>query len=213
VGAGGVRLVGLGEGGGGVAELHHLVLLVGGKAGEELRLIHVEEDAVDRVEGQAIPAGDPRLESHPARFALVAFAGELATRYGVTGWQPREAFCAARRCFREWLAENNTGQAADDRALFAQVGAFMQAHSSTRFPPHDAAPDVLARYLNRAGFTFTDDDGSLQFWAMPESFKKELCKGFQPRNAARALIKAGWMLAGDIEGNKQRSARQKRIRP
>ena len=47
---------------------------------------------------------------------------------------------------------------------------------------------------------------------MPESFKKELCKGFQPRNAARALIKAGWMLAGDIEGNKQRSTRQKRIR-
>ena len=147
-----------------------------------------------------------------ARFALVAFAGELATRYGVTGWQAGEAFRAARRCFREWLAENNTGQAADDRALFAQVAAFMQAHSSTRFPPHDAAPDVLARYLNRAGFTFTDDDGSLQFWAMPESFKKELCKGFQPRNAARALIKAGWMLAGDIEGNKQRSTRQKRIR-
>ena len=147
-----------------------------------------------------------------ARFALVAFAGELATRYGVTGWQAGEAFRAARRCFREWLAENNTGQAADDRALFAQVAAFMQAHSSTRFPPHDAAPDVLARYLNRAGFTFTDDDGSLQFWVMPESFKKELCKGFQPRNAARALIKAGWMLAGDIEGNKQRSTRQKRIR-
>jgi len=147
-----------------------------------------------------------------ARFALVAFSGELATRYGVTGWQAGEAFRAARRCFREWLAENNTGQAADDRALFAQVAAFMQAHSSTRFPPHDAAPELLARYLNRAGFTFTDDDGSLQFWVMPESFKKELCKGFQPRNAARALIKAGWMLAGDIEGNKQRSTRQKRIR-
>ncbi|MTD33444.1 hypothetical protein [Paludibacterium denitrificans] len=55
-----------------------------------------------------------------ARFALVAFAGELATRYGVTGWQAGEAFRAARRCFREWLAENNTGQAADDRALFAR---------------------------------------------------------------------------------------------
>ncbi len=147
-----------------------------------------------------------------ARFALVAFAGELATRYGVTGWQPREALQAARRCFREWLAENNTGQAADDRALFAQVAAFMQAHSSTRFPPHDAAPELLARYLNRAGFTFTDDDGSLQFWVMPEPFKKELCKGFQPRNAARSLIKAGWMLAGDIEGNTQRSTKQRRVK-
>lgn len=147
-----------------------------------------------------------------ARFALVAFAGELATRYGVTGWQAGEAFRAARHCFSEWLAENSTGQAADDRNLFAQVGAFMQAHSATRFPPHDADPDTLARFINRAGFRFTDDGGILQFWVQTEPFKRELCKGFDQRAAARALIQAGWMLAGDTEGSTQRSTRKRRIR-
>lgn len=147
-----------------------------------------------------------------ARFALVAFAGELATRYGVTGWQAGEAYRAARRCFREWLAENNTGQAADDRALFAQVAAFMQAHSSTRFPPHDAATEVLARHPNRAGFTFTDEQGGIHFWVLTEPFKRELCKGFNHTAAARSLIKAGWMLAGDVDGSKQRNTRKKRIK-
>ncbi|PTU64211.1 hypothetical protein DB032_04425 [Chromobacterium sp. Panama] len=147
-----------------------------------------------------------------ARFALVAFAGELATRYGVTGWQAGEAFQSARRCFREWLAENNSGMAADDRALFAQVAGFMQSHSTTRFPPHDATPEVLARYLNRAGFTFTDEKGGLQFWVLTEPFKREVCKGFPHTAAARTLIKAGWMQIGDTEAHKQRNTRKKRIK-
>ncbi|WP_019102715.1 DUF927 domain-containing protein [Chromobacterium haemolyticum] len=165
------------------------------------------------IEFLGVPAGAAQEVGRvAARFALVAFAGELATRYGVTGWRPGEAAQAARRCFREWLAENNTGMAADDRALFAQVSGFMQAHSSTRFPPHDAAPEVLARHLNRAGFTFTDDQGVLQFWVLSEPFKKELCRGYTPLIAARALLRCGWLLPGDTEGNKRRSTRKKRIK-
>jgi putative DNA primase/helicase len=110
------------------------------------------------------------------------------------------------------LAENNTGQAADDRALFAQVAAFMQAHSSTRFPDHDADQETLARHHQRAGFRYVDEQGDMQFWVMSEPFKKELCKGFQTLAAVRAMVKAKWMQVGDVEGGKQRSTRQKRIK-
>ena len=88
----------------------------------------------------------------------------------------------------------------------------MQAHGSTRFPDHDADPESMARHHNRAGFRYTDEAGELQFWVLSEPFKKELCKGFQTLAAARSLIGAGWMLAGDIEGNKRRNTRQKRIK-
>ncbi|MTD33443.1 hypothetical protein [Paludibacterium denitrificans] len=71
---------------------------------------------------------------------------------------------------------------------------------------------MLARHLNRAGFTFTDDKGGIHFWVLTEPFKRELCKGFNHTAAARSLIKAGWMLAGDIDGNKQRNTRKKRIK-
>ncbi len=39
------------------------------------------------------------------RFALVAAAGELATRLGVTGWPEGEAIRAVRVCLKAWLAE------------------------------------------------------------------------------------------------------------
>jgi len=41
------------------------------------------------------------------RFAVVAAGGELATHYGLTGWQPGESFIAAKACFENWL--NNVG--------------------------------------------------------------------------------------------------------
>ncbi|NWK79815.1 DUF927 domain-containing protein [Aquitalea sp. LB_tupeE] len=165
------------------------------------------------LERMSIPAGAAEEVGRvAARFALVGLAGELATRYGVTGWKSGEAVRSARQCFREWLAENGTGKAADDRALLAQVSAFMQSNSSTRFPPHDAPEETLNRYYNRAGFTCPDEQGGIQFWVMSEPFKRELCKGFNPTSAAKALISAGWMLPGDIEGKTKRLTRKKRIK-
>lgn len=38
-----------------------------------------------------------------ARFALVAFGGELATTLGITGWRPGEAFSGTAACFKAWL--------------------------------------------------------------------------------------------------------------
>jgi putative DNA primase/helicase len=172
----------------------------------------IKDGVTELIKALAVPAGAaPEVGRVAARFALVALAGALATRYGITGWQPGEAFQAARRCFREWLAENSAGMGADDRALFAQIGGFMQTHSSTRFPPHDAGPEILARHLNRAGFSFTDDQGAMQFWVLTEPFKNELCKGFSTVPAVRVLVKAGWLLQGEVDSGKQRSTRRKRI--
>lgn len=196
----------------GTAGQAFLQQLTSGAEQETIRA-NVRESVTAIIGNLGVPKGAAEeIGRVAARFALVAFAGELATRYGVTGWAPGEAYRAARQCFREWLAENNTGLAADDRALFAQVAAFMQAHGSTRFPDHDADPESMARHHNRAGFRYTDEAGELQFWVLSEPFKKELCKGFQTLAAARSLIGAGWMLAGDTDGNKQRSTRKKRIK-
>ena len=45
-----------------------------------------------------IPEGvAPEVGRVAARFALVAFSGELATQFGVTGWNKGEALKAAIR--------------------------------------------------------------------------------------------------------------------
>lgn len=140
-----------------------------------------------------------------ARFGLVAYAGELATKLGVTGWQQGAATMAAQRCFNDWLKESGGAMGADEKALFAQVSAFLQAHGVSRFPPHDISHDELRHVQNRAGFSFNDGE-AISYWAESGAFKKELCKGFNPATAAKALHQAGWLEVGP-----DRTQQKKRI--
>jgi putative DNA primase/helicase len=137
----------------------------------------------------------PEVGRVAARFALVGFAGALATRFCVTGWKADEALKSALRCFNDWLKESGGAIGADEKALFAQVTAFMQAHGSSRFPPHDIEEEALRRVLNRAGFSFREGD-EVKYWVESGAFKNELCKGFHPAGAAKSLTKAKWLEAG-----------------
>ncbi|WP_051304959.1 DUF927 domain-containing protein [Chitinilyticum litopenaei] len=145
------------------------------------------------------------------RFALIAYAGELATRYGITGWQPGEAVRAAQKCFAAWFAEAGAELGADDRALFARVASFLQLHGSSRFPPSDADPDELARYPNRAGFRDLRPDGAYEYWVCLEVFKNEICKGINHSAAAQRLIAAGLMRSGEVVNGKPRMTIKPRI--
>ena len=85
---------------------------------EIVRLMRIQEGAA------------PEVGRIAARFALVAFAGELATNLG-----------------------------ADEKALFAQATAFLQANGASRFPPYDISEEELRRVLNRAGFSHITESG------------------------------------------------------
>jgi putative DNA primase/helicase len=147
----------------------------------------------------------PEVGRVAARFALVAFAGELATQFGVTGWCKGEALKAAIRCFDDWLSDAGGAMGADDKALFAQVSAFLQAHGASRFPPHDISQDDLQRFQNRAGFSCNSGE-TVFYWVESGAFKRELCKGFNPTAAAKSLVKAGW-----LEHGSDRTQQKKRI--
>ncbi|WP_234832699.1 DUF927 domain-containing protein [Aeromonas veronii] len=70
------------------------------------------------------------------RFALVAAAGELATRLGVTGWPDGEALRAVRVCLKAWLAERGHLGNKEDAATLEQVRGFVTAHQYTRAGAH-----------------------------------------------------------------------------
>ncbi len=55
------------------------------------------------------------------RFALVAGAGELATKLGLTGWQPGEALQAAGACLKAWLSQRGGESNQEERAMLALV--------------------------------------------------------------------------------------------
>lgn len=139
--------------------------------------------------------GAPEIGRVAARFALVAFAGELATSLGITEWDKGEALKASIRCFDDWFSESGGATGADDKALFAQVSAFLQSHGASRFPPHDISQEDFQRVQNRAGFSHNNGE-NVFYWVESGAFKRELCKGFNHSFAAKSLIKAGWLEPG-----------------
>ncbi|GHT84431.1 hypothetical protein AGMMS49543_14090 [Betaproteobacteria bacterium] len=93
-----------------------------------------------------------------SRFTLVALAGELATLWGVTGWQTGEARAAALACFSAWLdARGGAGKQEDTEAV-ELVRGFVQQNDAAFDLWHRVGDDHAPRSIKRAG---------MQRWLVP----------------------------------------------
>lgn len=152
-------------------------------------------DSIKSFLGEAVPAGaSGQVERVARRFALVAVAGELATRYKLTGWTEGEATQAARKCFAAWLEGNGGNGNREERAILAQVRAFFEAHGASRFEDLKALNDQ--RIPNRAGYYRNGEDGEREFLVLREAFHREVCQGFDEKTVKQVLLKAGLLLPG-----------------
>lgn len=149
---------------------------------------------IDRIAGQWIPdAASGQVHRVGRRFAVVAAAGELATEAGITGWPEGEATQAARACFNAWLASRGGIGNAEDGQMLRQVRRFFEAHGEGRFTEWSrAADDHAPKTLHRAGFrkAIKDEAGdavSWEYYVFTETFRTELCEGFDPKAVLRIL--------------------------
>ena len=138
-----------------------------------------------------------QVERVARRFGLVADAGEMASRYGLTGWAPGEAVAAVGKCFGCWLEGFGGTGNREERALLSQVRAFFEQHGASRFEAIDGDQDK--RIVDRAGFYRADADGHREYLVLPEVFRQEVCRGFDPKGAIQTLIRAGWLIRGSDE--------------
>lgn len=158
-----------------------------------------------------MPEGaDGQVRSVANRFALVACAGELATRYGVTGWPSGEAVRAAGVCFKAWLDQRGGSGAREDQTAIARVRAFIEQHGDGRFTILDRdranaeyASETARPTINRLGFKRrkgTRDQCEWEYLFLPEMWRSEVCRGMDPARAARALRDAGFLIPDGTGG-------------
>ncbi|MFQ1823120.1 DUF927 domain-containing protein [Aeromonas dhakensis] len=136
------------------------------------------------------------------RFALVAAAGELATRLGVTGWPEGEAIRAARVCLKAWLVDRGHLGNKEDAATLEQVRGFVTAHQYTRFADW---LDANHRPANMVGYRKAGSDG-VSFFVLPPGWG-EITKGRDPKRAAQLCMDAGYLLASKDRRRLQRQVR------
>jgi putative DNA primase/helicase len=155
-----------------------------------------------------------QVRSVARRFALMAIAGELATKADVTGWVESDATRAAETCFHDWLGLRGTAGAREDAQAVAQIRDFVGAHGSSRFedwrdPPADVEaphgdtrstpPIERFRTVHRAGWKRWKLDGAdgpvWTYYILPAAMHEAL-KGLDFKAALRVLSDRGLLLAG-----------------
>ena len=164
---------------------------------------------------QIVPeAAGGQVQRVGARFALVGAAGEMATAAGLTGWAPGESDRAARECFEAWLAARGGIGNGEVSAMLRQAKRFLEAHGDGRFSLwHRADDDHAPKTLHRAGVRrLLDEKGmpigkrqvpqyahevtsregeSVEFFILAETFKGEVCQGYDAEAMARVLQEHG----------------------
>ncbi|MBV6415128.1 MAG: hypothetical protein OMOMHJEC_02971 [Xanthomonadales bacterium] len=173
----------------GTALLAYLEALAADPDGMRAYLVRYIGTFADELAGSSA-AGQVRRVAQ--RFALVAAAGVLASHAGVTGWDSEEAPQAVRRCFADWLAARPAGRGESEPAdMLAAVRHFLEQNGEARFAGWDRGEDDRApRTLARCGWRRKSDTGQ-EFLIYPESFRQEVCKGFDAREVARVLARCG----------------------
>lgn len=189
-----------------LVEHHDKVALWIKKAQTEFTHTHVDAAAGGQVHRAAL------------RFALIGAAGELATKWEITGWRPGEAMQAAVTCYKAWLAQRGGAGNLEELSMLAQVRRFIEAHGEARFTDWDRPVSNTdshpPRTINRAGYrrhiaAYDDENKAIyleggdrathtEYYVFAETFKQEVCAGVDYRVVCKLLVKRDCLM---MEGN------------
>lgn len=154
------------------------------------------------------------------KFALVAFAGELAIKAGIADWKTGSAKEAALFCFKSWLATRGGIGNLEDQQILSQVKSFFSRYGESKFTRWDRDDTTIdehaARTLDRCGFRRTDKDNNVlndsassavagtecseyTYYVFSDAFTDEICKGVNPKRAKQMLAECG-ALERDVNG-------------
>jgi putative DNA primase/helicase len=127
-------------------------------------------------------------------FFTIGFAGELATRYGITGWPAGEALAAAIEEFGRWIAHKGGYGNQEEKQMLEQVKYFFATYAQSKFKKIVNGKDFDAgQPIERAGFVEArkNKDGTFEdvYYVFPEYFKNVIAKGLPLKALNRLLAK------------------------
>ena len=160
-------------------------LIAEGVTGDHIRL------AINEFVAAEVPPGaDGQIDRVAQRLGLILAAGELATKFGLTGWRAGEARDAAAWALKQWIKGRGGTEAAEVRQAIEQVRLMIEAHGESRFQSLDD-PDAKP-VLNRLGWR-KGAGREREWWVPPVVWKAEICAGLDAQFVARALAERGML--------------------
>lgn len=126
-----------------------------------------------------------------ARFAILEAA--LLLGKVITGWDEQTCRDAIQYSYNAWLREFGTGNK-EHQQIIEQTEAFLNAYGMSRFAPFPYDPTSLpisnmAGYRQKGGH----ETDPMVFYTFPAAFEGEIARGFNSRQFAEVLKKAGML--------------------
>ncbi|MFA6700827.1 MAG: DUF927 domain-containing protein, partial [Thiomicrospira sp.] len=153
------------------------------------------------------PNANSQIQRGLNRFATVAACGELATAYGLTGWQQGEAMRGAAACFKSWLNHmGDPSQTDEHKQALERVREFIERYSQSRFDNLAKAQNESPIIQNMAGYKQLEGaqgSESMVYYFLPTVFKNEVCKGLDLKTVCTALKAAGVLRFDDGRNTKK----------
>lgn len=98
--------------------------------------------------------------------------------------------------------KNRGGLSAQEgQEVLRQVRRYLEQHGDSRFASFDS--DDAQKTINRAGYR-KQVDGGWHYFVLSESFKQEICTGFDLSIAIEMLKEKGWLIP-DSDGKSTRA--------
>jgi len=164
-------------------------------------------ETLDRIKALPVFSGgnDGQSKRVACRFALVAMAGELATDYGLTGWEAGAAIAAAAKSFNSWLSMR--GNLNDEtKQIIDQLSGFIDRHGDSRFSDTGVVNADKSVKINRAGWWRDDNAGHRTYLFNTSAFKEALA-GFDFRRALDTLQHLGVIPPPGANGERAKAER------
>ena len=161
-------------------------------------IAELRERLIQRLPAQA----DAQVRDVARRCALVAVAGELATRWGILPWAAGEAEAAAAAMLAAWMLRRPGGAgSAEAAAMLEQVRRVLLAHEAARFTTlvkdnegrwYELAPERPV--VNRLGWIKREGE-RVEWLIAAEAWRGEVCgpAGLDPTATARCLAERGFL--------------------
>lgn len=125
---------------------------------------------------------DPQVYRVAQGFAIIAAAGELATKLGTTGWDNGSASWSARVCFKAWVDQRGGTESHEEVQALETVKGRLLENSTARFVTSFNTP-------NGAIWGQLSENGD--FFVYPKAFKESICAGLDPKYVAQLLVNQG----------------------
>ncbi len=147
---------------------------------------------------------DGQVKRIANRFALIATAGELATKWGVTGWQENNALEACITCFKDCIDDRGGYGSQEEREMLEQVRDEISRNQYSNFMDWEkskndkAVPvkDFWGYCVNPSENSNGQEISGFEFRLTSTGFKNA-CKGFNFVKVAKVLKKHNLLVTKD----------------